>query len=449
MGNVTVDDELTKALATEETPPQEVARRLSAMRRGEWLVRPATDFGDPLPQPFLTESLPAPSGHPASDEPLTGTNEVLFQAAFETVQSQTFVESGLAQIESSPMDTVTTAGDGSAEDNSEPSTESAGTTNGSAARIDTLLPHTKRLPDVVEYDESVHALRCGRCENRYDPVVEGMKRAIECCHSMDAVDRDDISVCEFNLKLSSAEIEDSQWSVSQLLFLQAVYNAQQLRYDRLECDIVEDSMLLQEYVGIDQEAIQALTDADILRRDGDHPHRLYSVTPEGRPVIGESYREGVDYGHGAGDLDESAQHVRLKEVARRYLVQEYEVNPESDVVEVHPYYELEDGHRLDCTGLDAEGNIVVTVEAERINNDRSEAVLDNFDKMAACESEESIWIVLTRQDAHNILETLYEPRRGEPRVEKTYSQNTPLQQFRLDADGATAMYPITHVQRQL
>ncbi|WP_227375257.1 ATP-binding protein [Haladaptatus halobius] len=451
VGNVSVRDDLTEALATGEMPPQEVARRLSALRSGKWLVRPGSGFDEPTPQPFLAESLPAPRGHPASDDPLAGTDEMLFQAAFEKAKSRTYLDAGIARVQqtgtkSGETETETEA---SAEDTDGDET-SGETIERPSARVDTLLAHTKRLPKFIRYDEQSHALRCGRCQNRYDPSIKGMCRAIECCHSMDDVNRDNIPICEFNLKLSPTEIAESDWSISQLLFVQAVYNAQQLRYDPLEYDIIEDSMLcLQEYVGIEPEEIQGLIDADVLRRDGDHPHRLYSVTPEGRPVIGEAYREGVDYGHGVGDLEESAQHVCLNEAARRYLIQEYEENPESDVIEVHPYYELDNGHRLDCAGLDSEGNVVVTVEAERINNDRSEAILDDFDKMASCDPQEAIWFVLTRQDAHDVLETLYEPRRGTPRVEKTYSRNTPPQQFRLNAPGVTAIYPITYIQREL
>jgi len=450
VGNVTVDDELTKALATEAMGPQEVARRLSGMRRGEWLVRPATDFGEPLPRPFLAESLPAPPGHPASDDPLTGTDAALFEAAFEQVQSETFLDAGLAQADSMFAGSEDESEAEMTDEDAEEDSISMEDTEHPAVRVDTLLPHTKRLPKFIEYDDSMHALQCSRCENRYDPAIEGMVRAIECCFSMDRADRDTIPVCEFNLKLSPAEIEDSEWSISQLLFLQAVYNAQQLRYDRLEYDIVYDSMIrLQEYVGIEPEEIQDLIEADVLRRDGDHPHRLYSVSPDGRSVIGEAYREGIDYGHGVGDLEESSQHVCLIEAARRYLIQEYKENPDSAVVTVHPYYELDDGHRLDCAGLDAEGNVVVTVEAERINNDRSTAVLEDFDKMASCDPEEAIWVVLKRQDGHDVLETLYNPNEGEPRVEKTYSRNTPPQQFKLEAAGATAIYPVTHVQKEL
>lgn len=95
----------------------------------------------------------------------------------------------------------------------------------------------------------------------------------------------------------------SEWSDTQLLFLQAVYNARQLRYDSLEYDLLTDSMIrLQEYVGIETDELQDLLDADVLRHDTDHPHRLYSVTADGRAAIGESYRKGVDYGHGQCDL---------------------------------------------------------------------------------------------------------------------------------------------------
>lgn len=236
----------------------------------------------------------------------------------------------------------------------------------------------------------------------------------------------------------------------QLLFVQAVYNAQQLRYDPLEYDITRDSMLrLQEYVGIDREAIQELLDRDLLRHDTDHPHRLYSVSPEGRSAIGEAYREGVDYGHGKGDLEESAQHVFGVEVGRQYLEAAYVDDPDSPVVEVIPYYELDENRRLDLAGLDAKGDIVITVEVERVNNDINQAVPDDFDKMAACTPEEAIWIVMTQSAAHQVLAALRNPPDHTPRVEKTYAETTPPHQFRIDTPGLTAMYPVEYVRDTL
>ncbi|MFC7164546.1 type IV secretion system DNA-binding domain-containing protein [Halospeciosus flavus] len=349
VGNVTVDDDLMRALATDDMPPSEVATRLGAMRRGEWLVRPGTGFGQPLARPFLIRSLPIPAGHPESDAPLVGRKASRFEHASQRVRERTREQWGLTHH--GPVRPSDESSHAAADDEARSADSTARPDASRLPRVDTLLPYTNRLPAVVAYDASRHALRCRRCENRYDPSIDGMRRAISCCGSLADVDRDDIPVCEFNLKLSPDEVEASAWSLRQLLFLQAVYNAQQRRYDPLEYDILTDSMLrLQAYVGIETAAIQALIDADLLRHDTDHPHRLYSVTPDGRDAIGESYRQGVDYGHGQGDLEESSAHVFAVDVGRRYLAVEYVENPESPVVDVVPYYEIDEQRRLDIAG---------------------------------------------------------------------------------------------------
>jgi hypothetical protein len=262
-----------------------------------------------------------------------------------------------------------------------------------------------------------------------------------------------------------------------LLFLQAVYAAQQLQFDPLEYDLLSDSMLrLQEYVGIDSAAVTDLIEAGLLRDDTTHPHKLFSVTTDGRAVLGESYRRGIDYGHGKGDLEESSAHVLLVELGRRYLETEYADDPASDVVEVVPYYEpssdqtadvpaaaamgtdddaiesaveAAEHRRLDVAGLDADGEVVVAFEAERINHDVHRAVPEDFDKMAACGVEEAIWGVLTQDAGHRVLSVLNNPPEGEPRVEKTYASTTPPQQFRLDEPGCTGIYPVRWLRNQV
>ena len=446
VGNVSLADELAEALATPDMPPHALKRRLAAMPSGEWLVRPGSGFDIPTVRPFLATSLPALPGHPASAHPLSDTDELLFRAAFERITTQTALEAGLRVAHIPTSEGAQTKADADTDGKSETDESVAQ----SDIRLDTLLPHTTRLPTSVAYDEETHALRCIRCENRYDPSIEGMRRAIECCHMLDAVDRDDIPICEFNLKLAPEEIEVSEWSGRQLLFLQAVYNAQQLRYDPLEYDLLTDSMLrLQEYVGIDSEAVRELLETDLLRHDTDHPHRLYTVTADGRTMIGESYRQGVDYGHGRGDLDESSEHVFAVEVLRQYLDHEYAQHVESAVVDVVPYYEIDEQRRLDVAGLDETGEIVVAGEAERINHDVGRAVPEDFDKMADCDVEEAIWVVPKQADGHRVLAALNEPLEGEPRVEKTYAKTTPPQQFRIDTPGLTAMYPAGWLRDQL
>jgi DNA helicase HerA-like ATPase len=456
VGNVGVDDDLARVLATEDMPPDRVARRLGALGRGEWLVRPAAGFDEPTPRPFMGESLPAPTGHPASDEPLQRSVEEGFRAELDRLTERTRALYGL-ELEGASGgedDPTATASDVTASESasgSDAATEEA-TDTPSVVELKSLLPHTRRLPSWVEYFESAHALRCEVCGSRYDPTADGMKRVIGCCHDADAVSRDDLPVCEVNLKLSPEAVADSEWSLKQLLFLQAVYNAQQRRYDPIEYDIVYDSMVrLREYVGIDTDDVVELVEAGLLTEER-LPHQLYSVTADGREAIGEAYRQGVDFGDGAGDLDETSQHVMAVEAGKRLLEQEYLNDPDSAVAEVKPYHEIRvDGERrrLDCAGLDSEGDVVVALEAERINHDVSEAVPADFDKMAACDPEAAIWIVLSRSGGHEVIEALADPPDGEPRVEKTYSENTPPWKFTIDTAGLTDIYGVRRVRETL
>jgi hypothetical protein len=422
-GPIGVDQGLAERLATDETPASDVATRLRALRRGQWLASLPAAFDAPAPQPFRLQSARPPAGHPAAEAPVDAPEAVTDAIADATQRTRAWA--GVTLVDPAP------AGDAEGEAATDPD-----------RRVDSALPHTMRLPSWVEYDGDIHALRCDACDNRYDPTSEGMERAIACCHDPDVIQRDDIPICELNLKLTPEERADSEWSDAQLMFLQAVYNAQQLRYEPPGYDLLRDSMLrLQEYVGIDRDAVDELLETDLLRHDTDHPHRLYSVSPAGRDVIGEHYRQGVDYGHGQGDLEESSQHVFAVEVGRRWLEQEYVGDPDSPVVEVVPYYDLDGHHRLDIAGVDADGEIRVAVEAERVNHDLREAVPADFDKIAACDVDEAIWIVMTQSAGHDVLQALNDPPDGEPRVEKTYAETTPPQQFRIDTPGLTAMYP--------
>ncbi|WP_256545687.1 type IV secretory system conjugative DNA transfer family protein [Halobellus inordinatus] len=432
-GNVPVDTRLAERLATDEMSPQAVGNRLRALRRGQWLVSLPAGFDAPEPRPFLIGSLAPPPGDPAGSHPLTVAEKRTVRAEIDNVQMRTKIEAGLV------LESPNTPPDDETEE--EPDTQ---------LRVDSALPHTNRMPPTVQYSGASHALRCTECSNRYDPDITGMKRAIACCSSLEDVDRDDVPICDLHLKLTPDERAVSEYSEYQLMFMQAVYNAQQLRYDPIEYDLLSDSMIrIQEYIGIGSDAIQDLIDADLLRHDTDHPHRLYTVTPQGRTVIGESYRQGVDYGHGAGDLEESSEHVLAVEVARQYLEYEYVADPESAVVEVVPYYDLDDQHRLDIAALDDAGEIRVAVEAERINNDVARAVPVDFDKMAACDVDEAIWVVMKQADGHAVLQALNDPLEGEPRVTKTYAKTTPPQQFRIETPGLTAVYPAEWLRDQM
>jgi hypothetical protein len=255
-----------------------------------------------------------------------------------------------------------------------------------------------------------------------------------------------------------------------------VYDAQSLTLDRRAYDIVWDSMQrLREYLGIEKSAVDTLIDAGLLKRDKKKPHLLYSITHAGRTLINEGHRKGIDHGHRKGDLEETSEHVLMVEVGRRYLVSEYVEDDASPVVEVIPYYEPSQGssvavsaasamggdgdpheavdesdrRRLDIVGVDASGEVVVALEAERINNDVSEAVVADFDKMAELQPEEAIWVVPSRSDGARILDALNDPSDGTPRVDKEYSTNTAPEQYRIDTPGLTSVRTVETLRDEL
>ena len=103
-------------------------------------------------------------------------------------------------------------------------------------------------------------------------------------------------------------------------------------------------------------------------------------------------------------------------------------------------------HRIDVVGLDEEGHIRITLEAERVNHDLRRAVPEDFDKMAACDPDEAIWVTMSHSEAHRVLGALNDPLEGEPRVEKTYADSTPASQFRIDTAGCTGMFTVEQVR---
>ncbi|QLC35084.1 ATP-binding protein (plasmid) [Halarchaeum sp. CBA1220] len=447
VGNVGLDRDLAARLATSEEDPGDVANRLRALRRGEWLCSLPAGFDRTEPRPFVVRSAPLPPGHPESARPLTASQETAYRAARARLDART--ETALGQRFDAHYATPSTTAEPASD--ADPTTIAASETDpATLPRTDSLLPYTTRFPAGIEYDADRHAIRCLRCHTTHNPRLPGVQDAIACCGSLDAVDRDDIPVCECHLKLTPEEIAASEWTLPQLRFLQVVWNAQSRRLHPLEYDVRRDSMVrLREYTDIDVAGVDELVDAGLLTDHGRYPHQLYSLTPAGRDAIGEHNRTGIVHGDGQGDLGETTVHVMLVDLARDYLERDYLENPDSTVVRVEPYYELADGHRLDLAGLDATGEIVLTVEAERINHDVATAVLEDYDKMAACHPNESIWVVVSQPSAVRVLDALHDPTEGDPRITHVYSENTPIDDYRYDTPGLTAVYTANALQRRL
>ncbi|WP_255150099.1 hypothetical protein [Halorarius halobius] len=449
-GPIGQDDDLAARLATDDMPQPSVGARLRGLDRGQWLVDAAAPFRAPSPRPFELVSADPPAAHPASDEDLTEALEVAFESRKRSCIERTRERMGL------PLALPSTTAEGQAATAPGDDTE-AEANDERRPRVDSALPYTSRLPSQLRYDADRHGIVCTECEAWYEPTADGLTDAVD-CHPDGEVDSDDIPICQVNLPLDREQRAATGWSDAQLMFLRAVYRAHRRRYDAPCYDLLHDSMIrLREYIDIDPAAVDELLEAGLLRHDGDYPHRLYTVTPEGRDVIGVDHRRGVAHGHGKGDLGESTQHVMGVEVGEQLFEQEFVTDPDSNVVEVQAYYDLESGNstepgsaeRLDLAGLDADGEIVVTGEVERINHDVAEAVPEDFDKMASCDPEEAIWIVLSHSAGREVVEALNDPPDGEPRLDTSYSESTPVQQYRLDAAGATAVYPFDWLRSQL
>jgi hypothetical protein len=134
----------------------------------------------------------------------------------------------------------------------------------------------------------------------------------------------------------------------------------------------------------------------------------------------------------------------------RYIEQEFVDDPDSAVVEAVSYHEPgANRERLDAAGLDRNGDVVVVLEAERSNNDLATAVPSDYDTMADCDPEAAIWLVEHGSIAHEVLAALNSPADGQPRVDKTYSENSPPQQWRIDEPGFTDVFTLGQLRNRL
>jgi hypothetical protein len=419
-GNVGVDTRLQQRLATAEMPPDAVGNRLRALSRGTWLVSLPAPFDEPEPRPFTIAFLPLPAGHPEAAD-FSDAREAAYEAEYTACAERTAREAGLlVDADRGPAPAAAT----------EPATP--------ARDVDSALPYTDRLPAAVTYDPAAHALLCTHCDARYEATVDGIRRGVDCCAGAATLDRDAVPICDVPVTLSERERVEADYTHQELLFLQAVYTAQQGRFDRLAYDLRRDGMdQLRADCGLTEAAVQALIDDGLLRHDTDQPHILYTVTPTGRSLLREPHREGDAYGHETGDMAESTLHTLLVTLAAAYIEQEY-VAAETPVVEVRRYYEPADRDvRYDAVGLDADGAIRVAAEAERPNNDRFEAVPADYDKLRAAAPDTAVWVTRSQTEAHTVLQALNQPADGRPRVEKSYSENSPPSGWRIDAPGFT------------
>ena len=73
----------------------------------------------------------------------------------------------------------------------------------------------------------------------------------------------------------------------------------------------------------------------------------------------------------------------------------------------------------------------------------------NLDKTAACEPDDALCVVTSQSDAVDIMEALYDPSDGDPRIDRTYSHTTPTSDYKIDAPGMTDVFTVSDAQSLL
>jgi len=441
-GEVSRDRALAETLATSEMPPEQVANRLRALGNYEWLCR-LPRRADTSLRPFTLASGPQPPGVPDGPDPLTDAQQATFRAA--QLQRRGRTSQYAIPVEDRPLA-------GAAEHTSDAAPDSAPAPDAEASGpetavrtppLDTTGPLTAVHPDGVSFNPARNAWCCTTCENAFGASLEKLLQAVDCHGDREAVPREQIPTVAVDCSLTRAERDRSPYTDSQIAFMQLLYNVRTDRYDReYEFDIVWDDMdHLVAYAGLDDEGPADLITDGLVVQDTQHPQPIYSLTAEGRQTLQVAHREGIVHGDGAGDLSESNFHVMLVEAMRRGFRHQFVSDPSHPGVRVETYYGVDDG-RLDVAVLDDEGSVVVAGEAERSNNDALRAVPDDFDKMAACNPTQAIWVVPDRSAGHEVIRALNNPADGTPRVPRTYSESSYLPNLSIDEPGLTDIYAI-------
>lgn len=475
-------------LADQFQTEADIADRLSRLPKGEWLCQFTPNYGEPPTETFTLESPRLPPGYPDGPQPLTGREQAEFEDELDACRETTRRRFGItAEQTTTETENATTQAEDTDADTTHPT---------SSATAGTTIPFTTQLPEPVTYEPPRHAFVCDTCENAYPVNWTGLVRAIGCHSSLTAVDRSRTPPVECQLTLTPNEITNAPVTRPQLRFLQLVWNVQRRLYHPVAFDLVTDSMTdLRAYAGVDADDVTALQEAGLLKIDEPFRRSLYSVTTAGWQQLNASPREGLDFGHGCGDQEETTTHVAMVEALTRYIRQEYVEDPESPVTTVVRYYKPHTGtpmepvtptanHRLppgvtygsgatntekttfgpdtnvtdtapvqtrvDVAGLTADGAIHVVGEAERHNNDNYESVPRDFDKMAALDPEAALWVAPSRSRlTAGVIDPLQEPTDGESRLTNEYSENTATQERAYDAPGLTDVFTHSDLAKEV
>jgi len=432
----------------------EVRNRLNNLPQSHWLFRPAGARGEPTTRTTVLADPPLPPGHPAGPDPLPEATQAAFESALTDRQTATKHTHG---VPVAPFGTTEPSNTPSAPTHSDSLVDQMCTPGQT-----TTLPLLGELPGKAMYEPVAGALICEQCGANRQPTFEGFLDTLQCHGSVTELDRSVIPPVALGLTLTPPEIEAAPVSPGLVCGLQILYNMAQDRYIAVEFDPVHDSPHeVLDLFGIGANDIQALKQEGLITIDKLQGYSYYTVTSEGRDLLRKPHRKSVEWGHGSGDNTETLLHIVMVTALRRYVEQTYVTNPESPITQVTSYYELtasendyglDAGTRFDLVGLDASGSIRLIGEAERVNNDRKTAAINDYDKIAAVNPDEALWVVPTSSKGHKaVLEPLssLDSGQGDPRIDG-YSESTRISTITgVSEPGMTGIHTLHELRKQL
>jgi hypothetical protein len=458
IGRIPVDEELVNSLQNPAMSQGEIRNRIGNMPKDRWLFQADTPRDTGRMRPTLVADLPLPAGHPEAPQEAKHPDPEAFENALDSVKERTAAEFGVQPdtYELKPEERVKVTGF----DLDVDTVTALQDTN-----FATTLPLVTRLPGGARYNGESHSIECTACGTRYESSFDGLLQAFGCHRDLAEIDRTKIPPVELNLSLNPTEISDAPITGMQIVSLQLLYNIGAGRYDRCEIDLLFDPIpKILNGLGIDTGILSPLVDEGYLTRHQLKDYVYYTVTKQGRDLLEESNRRGIDWGHGEGDITESLLHRALVDAVARYLQEEYVDDPASPASTVVKYYEPEQS-TIEQAGLDPKTRFdVVTItdsgvihgigEAELSNNDRATAALRDYEKIAAIEPEVALWGVPSSGKGHEaVIQPLSDPPEdvedSSPRI-KSYSESTRIKDMSgFDAPGLTAIKTLSQFRKAL
>lgn len=463
LGRLSNDSYFANRLSNASRSSAEIENRLGSLADDEFLAKPASEFGKQAPPVDMIQNPPLPPGHPDGRWPLMESDEVSLDSKIESCRERAtacmrsydqFTSEAYAEYklegEDRKLHTALEAIDG-----------------------EHTLPLLESVPDPLVYEPETGVLWCSVCSSPVSIEADAIAAELQRCGpSVDGIDPGLIPPLALGISTNPSMILELPITLRQYCGLQVVANMWEHRYDPIEFDPVFDSAKhALESLGFTRDDFETLIDGGYLTRQEINPNVYYSVTSAGRELLGVDHTEEERWGAGLGDLNESLAHRVLVEAGVRYLrARMYEGGDGSDqnstITQVIPYYEpdtetrrrygLAKNVRFDAVGVDGDGEITAILEAERSNNDRRTAAIQDFDQIAKVDPAHAVWIVPSRRVGHEaVLGPLADPPRSpelshyEPRV-KSRSSSTRLADITgIDEPGMTEIHTLSGIRKHL